>query len=106
METACAAAKRRHADKHALAIVMVTNKTVTITWHMLTKKALYDSRNEALYRCKLARMRKGQAESSVPSSYPIQAHAASGSYKFCATHLGVDQKRSRKRTGQVAGLLP
>lgn len=51
-------ARRRHADKHALAIVAVVNKTVTITWHMLKTKTSYKSRNEDLYRRKMARMDK------------------------------------------------
>ena len=53
LEADCATAKRQHADKHALAIVVVANKMITITWHMLKNKGLYDSRNESLYRRKL-----------------------------------------------------
>ena len=58
MEAACAAARRRHADKHAPAIVVVANKMVTIAWHVLKTKTPYESRNEERYRRKLARMRK------------------------------------------------
>ena len=58
MEVAYAAARRRHADKHAPAIVVVANKMVTIAWHVLKTKTPYKSRNEERYRRKLARMRK------------------------------------------------
>ena len=39
-------ARRRHADKHAPAIVAATNKMVTVAWHMLKTKTPYESRNE------------------------------------------------------------
>ena len=50
--------KKRHAGKHAPAIVVVANKMMTIAWHMLSTKTPYESRNEALYRRKLNKMRK------------------------------------------------
>ena len=51
-------AKKLHAGKHALAAVVVANKMITIAWHMLSTLTPYESRNEALYRRKLNKMRK------------------------------------------------
>ncbi len=60
MEAVYASARRRHADKHGPAIIVVAHKMVTIMWHMLTTKTPYESRNERLYRRKLARMEKAR----------------------------------------------
>ena len=60
MEAVYTAARRRHADRHAPAVVAVANKMITIAWHILKTKTKtpYESRNESLYRRKLARMKK------------------------------------------------
>ncbi|MCG8530871.1 MAG: IS110 family transposase [Desulfovibrionales bacterium] len=58
MKAAYEAARRRHADKHMLGIVVVAHKMVTIMWHMLKNRTPYESRNEDLYRRKLARLEK------------------------------------------------
>ena len=50
--------RKRHADKHALAVVVVANKMINILWHMLKTRTPYESRNEALYQHKLAKMEK------------------------------------------------
>ena len=34
MEAVYTAARRRHADRHAPAVVVVANKMITIAWHM------------------------------------------------------------------------
>lgn len=54
--------KRRHADKHALGIVAVAHKMITIMWHMLATKTPYKSRNEELYQRKLNKLKKTAAE--------------------------------------------
>ncbi len=51
-------ARKRHADKHALAIVVVANKMVTIMWHMLHTRLPYQSRNDKLYQKKLRTMKR------------------------------------------------
>ena len=51
-------AKLRHSGKHALAIPVVANKMITIMWHMLKTMSPYESRHEARYKRKLARMRR------------------------------------------------
>jgi len=53
-------ARRRHAGRHSQAIVVVAHKMVTIAWHMLKRGTPYESRNDDLYRRKLARMAKGR----------------------------------------------
>lgn len=53
-------AKKRHAGKHALAVVVVANKMATVVWHILKTKTPYESRNEKLYRRKLNRMKKAR----------------------------------------------
>ena len=58
MKAAYESARRRHAGKHALAIVVVANKTVTIMRHMPTTKTPYESRSRDLYGRKLARLMK------------------------------------------------
>ncbi|MDE0266258.1 MAG: IS110 family transposase [Thaumarchaeota archaeon] len=58
MRAAYEAARRRHAGKHMLGIVVVAHKMVTIMWHMLKNRTPYESRNEDLYRRKLARLEK------------------------------------------------
>ena len=58
MKAAYEAARRRHAGKHMLVIVVVAHKMVTIMWHMLKNRTPYESRNEDLYRRKLARLEK------------------------------------------------
>jgi len=52
------AVKRRHAGKHPLGIVAVAHKMVTIMWHILQTQTPYKSRNEAMYRRKLNKMKK------------------------------------------------
>ena len=52
------AAKRRHADKHTLGIVVVAHKMVTIMWHMLSTQTPYKSRNEAMYQRKLNKVKR------------------------------------------------
>ena len=56
------AARRRHADKHALGIVVVANKMVTIMWHMLKTRTPYKSHKHELYQRKLAQMKKARRE--------------------------------------------
>jgi len=51
-------AKRRHANRHAQAIVVVAHKMTTIAWHMLKTRTPYQTRNKNLYRRKLSRMSK------------------------------------------------
>ena len=46
-------ARRRHADKHALAVVIVAHKMLNIAWHMLKTRTPYSSRKELLYDFKL-----------------------------------------------------
>ncbi len=58
MKAAYEAACRRHAGKHMLGIVVVAHKMVTIMWHMLKNRTPYESRNDDLYRRKLARLEK------------------------------------------------
>ena len=58
MKSVYESAKRRHAGKHALGIVVVANKMLTIAWHMLTTKTPYMSHNERLYKRKLAKIEK------------------------------------------------
>ncbi len=53
-------ARRRHADKHALGIIVVAHKMVTIMWHILHTKTPYQSRNQELYERKLNRMKKAR----------------------------------------------
>lgn len=55
-------ARKRHADRHALAIVVVANKMITIAWHMLKTRTPYSSHNERLYRRKLARMERAHSK--------------------------------------------
>ena len=55
-------ARRRHADKHAPAVVVVANKMVTIAWHILKTRTPYESRNEKLYQRKLNRMKRARKE--------------------------------------------
>ena len=65
MKAAYESARRRHAGKHALAIVVVANKMVSIMWHMLTTKTPYESHSRELYERKLARLMKaGQKKSA------------------------------------------
>lgn len=58
MKSIYEAARRRHAGKHALAIIVVANKMINILWHILKTRTPYESRNEALYQRKLAKMEK------------------------------------------------
>ncbi len=58
MKSAYKAARRRHADKHAPAIVVVAHKMTTIMWHMLQNSTVYESRNEDLYKRKLAKLER------------------------------------------------
>ena len=53
------AARKRHADKHALGIIPVANKMITI-WHMLTTGTPYQSLNPELYKRKLQRLEKAR----------------------------------------------
>ena len=58
MKAAYEAARKRHADKHALAVVVVANKMMNIMWHMLQNNTSYESRNEDLYKRKLAKLER------------------------------------------------
>ena len=58
MKAAYESARRRHAGKHMLGIVVAAHKMVTIMWHMLKNRTPYESRNEDLYKRKLARLEK------------------------------------------------
>ena len=58
MKAVYEAARRRHAGKHALAIIAVAHKMVTIMWHMLKTRIPYESRDEDLYKRELAKMQK------------------------------------------------
>ncbi len=60
MKAVYESSKRRHAGKHALAIVTVANKMITIAWHILKTRTPYESRNEGLYKRKLAKMEKAR----------------------------------------------
>lgn len=60
MAAAYESARRRHADKHALGIVAVAHKMVTIMWHILHTKTPYQSRNQKLYERKLNRMKRAR----------------------------------------------
>jgi len=51
-------ARRRHADRHAQAVVVVAHQMMTIAWPMLKTRTPYQSRNVDLYRRKLNRMSK------------------------------------------------
>ena len=50
--------KRGHADKHALGIVAVAHKMVTIMWHIPSTQTPYKSRNEVMYRRKLNKIKR------------------------------------------------
>ena len=50
--------KRRHAGKHALGIVAVAHKMITIMWHILHTQTPYKSRNEAMYQRKLNKIKR------------------------------------------------
>ena len=58
MQAAYLAARRQHADRHAPAVVAVTNKMISIAWHILKTKTPCDSRNGSLYRRKLTSMER------------------------------------------------
>ncbi|MCE2498055.1 MAG: hypothetical protein J4F28_03520, partial [Nitrosopumilaceae archaeon] len=58
MKAAYEPARRRHADRHMLGIVVVAHKMATIMWHMLKNRTPYESCNEDPYRRKLARLGK------------------------------------------------
>lgn len=60
MKAVYEAARRRHAGKHTLAIIVVAHKMVTIMWHILKTRTPYESRSEDLYKRKLAKMQKGR----------------------------------------------
>ena len=60
MKSIYESAKRRHADKHALAVVAVANKMITISWHILNTKTPYSSHNTRLYQRKLAKLEKAR----------------------------------------------
>jgi transposase len=47
---------KRHG--HNIAITYVANKMVTIIWHMLVNKKLYNERKQSLYETKLKRIQK------------------------------------------------
>lgn len=53
-------ARRWHADKHALGVIVVAHKMVTIMWHMLHTKTSYQSRNQEMYERKLNKMKKAR----------------------------------------------
>ena len=47
---------KRHG--HHIAITHVANKMITIIWHMLVNKKLYNERKQNLYETKLKRIQK------------------------------------------------
>jgi len=47
---------KRH--DHQIAITHVANKMITIIWHMLVNKKLYNERKQNLYETKLKRIQK------------------------------------------------
>src|SRR5262249_33418166 len=47
---------KRHG--HNIAITHVANKMLTIIWHMLVNKRLYNERKQSLYETKLKRIQK------------------------------------------------
>jgi hypothetical protein len=47
---------KRHG--HHIAITHVANKMITIIWHMLVNKKLYNERKHSLYETKLKRIQK------------------------------------------------
>ena len=63
MKAVYESARKRHAGKHVLAIVVVANKMVGIMWHMLTTRTPYESRNKDLYSRKLARLKSVEQKS-------------------------------------------
>ena len=58
MSLAYESAKRRHAGKHALGIVVVAHKMATIMYHILAARMPYKSRNEAMYQRKLNKIKR------------------------------------------------
>ena len=58
MKAAYESARRRHAGRHMLGIVVVAHKTVAIMWHTLKNRTPHESRNEDPYKRKLARLGK------------------------------------------------
>ena len=57
MKSVYESARKRHAGKHSLAIVVVVaNKMITIAWHMLKTKTPYSSHNKRLYKSKLTKI--------------------------------------------------
>ena len=60
MKAVYESARKRHAGKHMLAIVVVANKMVNIMWHLLTTRTPYESRSRDLYRRKLAKIKKAE----------------------------------------------
>ena len=51
-------ARRRHAGLHGPAIIVVANKMINIAWYLLRSRTPYESRNENLYKRKLARLER------------------------------------------------
>ncbi len=68
MEAVYASARRRHADKHGPATMVVAHKMVTMMRHMPATKAPYESRNEGPCRRKLAGT--GKARRGRPPALP------------------------------------
>ena len=64
MKAVYESARKRHAGKHVLAIVVVANKMVGIMWHMLTIVTPYESRSKDLYSHKLAKLKKVEQETA------------------------------------------
>ena len=60
MEPACLSARKRHAGRHAPAIIVVAHKMISMAWHMLKTRTPYESRNMDLYRRKPARMERAR----------------------------------------------
>ena len=58
MTLAYESALARHANSYSRAIVVVANKMLTIMWHILKTRRPYDTRNEELYKTKLAKLRR------------------------------------------------
>ena len=64
MKAVYESARKRHAGKHMLAIVVVANKMVNIMWHLLTTRTPYESRSRDLYSRKLAKLKRTGRETA------------------------------------------
>ena len=57
--------KKRHGEKHVVAITHVANKMLRMMWAMLSRNEPYRYRNEELYQSKLARLDKAMSSNKV-----------------------------------------